>query len=112
MYLLLACSESHALLNHEASQSNYCACLSAAGDEAEFTYPHFADVKTLQFNSFSLVLNIIRRTLPDVCQKAKTIVILVVCLQWPLEHKQHTHMGIGRPPFEEPCGSSGVHTKG
>jgi hypothetical protein len=50
-YLLLACSECHELLNHEASQSNYCACLSAAGDEAEFMYSGFADVKMLQFNS-------------------------------------------------------------
>jgi hypothetical protein len=37
--------------NHEASQSNYCACLSAAGNEAEFMYSAFADIKTLQFNS-------------------------------------------------------------
>jgi hypothetical protein len=27
--LLLACSKCHDLLNHEASQNNYCACLSA-----------------------------------------------------------------------------------
>jgi hypothetical protein len=50
-YLLLARSECHELFNHEASQSNYCACLSAAGDEAEFMYPAFADIKMLQFNS-------------------------------------------------------------
>jgi hypothetical protein len=50
-------------------------------------------------------------TLSDVCQEAKTIVILVVCLPWPLEHKSHPHMGTGRPPFEKPYGSSGVHTK-
>jgi hypothetical protein len=46
-----------------------------------------------------------------IVQKAKTVVILVVCLPWPLEHKSHPHMGIGRPPFEEPYGSSGVHTE-
>jgi hypothetical protein len=50
-YLLLACSECHDLFNHEASQSNSGACLSAAGDEAEFLYSAFADVEMLQFNS-------------------------------------------------------------
>jgi hypothetical protein len=50
-YLLLACSECHELFNHEASQGNYCACLSAAGEEAEFMYSAFADVQMLQFNS-------------------------------------------------------------
>jgi hypothetical protein len=38
-YLLLSCSKCHELLNHEASQSNSCACLSAAGAKAEFMYP-------------------------------------------------------------------------
>jgi hypothetical protein len=37
-YLILACSECHELLNYEASQSNYGACLSAAGDKAEFVF--------------------------------------------------------------------------
>jgi hypothetical protein len=46
-YLLLECSEYHELLNHEASQSSYGACLRAAGDEAEFLYSSFADVKML-----------------------------------------------------------------
>jgi hypothetical protein len=50
-YLLLACSECHELFNHEASQSNYSAWLSAAGDKAECLYSTFADVKMLQFNS-------------------------------------------------------------
>jgi hypothetical protein len=50
-YLLFACSECHELLNGEASQGKYCACLSAAGDEAEFMYSAFAVVKMLQFNS-------------------------------------------------------------
>jgi hypothetical protein len=36
-------------------------------------------------------------------------VILVVGLPWPLEHKSHPHMNVGRPPFQEPYGSSGVH---
>jgi hypothetical protein len=45
--LLLACSECHTPFNHEASQSNHCACLSAAGDKAEFMYAAFADVKML-----------------------------------------------------------------
>jgi hypothetical protein len=47
-YLLLACGKRHELLNHEASQRNYRACLSAAGDEAEFMCSAFADVKMLQ----------------------------------------------------------------
>jgi hypothetical protein len=51
--LLLACSQCHELFNHEASQSNYGACLSAAGDKAEFLYSAFADVKMLQFNSLT-----------------------------------------------------------
>jgi hypothetical protein len=51
VYLLLACSKCHELFNHEASQSNYCACMSAAGHEAEFMYSAFADAKMLQFNS-------------------------------------------------------------
>jgi hypothetical protein len=41
-YLLLACSKCHELFNHEDSQSNSGACLSAAGDNAEFSA--FADV--------------------------------------------------------------------
>jgi bacterioferritin-associated ferredoxin len=50
-FLVLACSECHELFNHEASQSNCGACLSAAGDKAEFLYSAFADVKMLQFTS-------------------------------------------------------------
>jgi hypothetical protein len=37
--------------NHDVSQSNYGACLSAASNKAEFLYSAFADVKMLQFNS-------------------------------------------------------------
>jgi hypothetical protein len=51
LYLLLACSECHELFNHEPSQSNYGACLKAAGDKAEFLYSAFADVQMLQFKS-------------------------------------------------------------
>jgi hypothetical protein len=50
-YVLLACIEGHELLKLEASQSNSCACSSAAGNGAEFMYSAFADVKMLQFNS-------------------------------------------------------------
>jgi hypothetical protein len=100
-YLLLACSECHERFNHGASQSKYCACFSAAGDEAEFMYSAPADLKMLQFTRSFLVRNIIKRALSDVCQKAKTIVILVVCLPWPLKHKLHAHMSTGRPPFQE-----------
>jgi hypothetical protein len=45
--------------------------LSAAGDnKEEITYSNFADVKMLQFNSYSLVLNIIRTSSSDSCQKS------------------------------------------
>jgi hypothetical protein len=47
-YLLLAYGECHEPFNHEASQSNYGACLSAAGEKAEAMY---ANVKLLQCNS-------------------------------------------------------------
>jgi hypothetical protein len=78
-YLILACSKCHEVFNHEASQSNHGACWSAAGDRADFLYSAFADVKMLQFNSSKLVPNIIRMTLSCICQKAKTVVVLVVC---------------------------------
>jgi hypothetical protein len=42
-YLLFACCECHELLNHKASQSNSCAGLSAASDEAEFLCFAFAE---------------------------------------------------------------------
>jgi hypothetical protein len=45
-YLLLACKECHEPLNHEGSQSNYCAWLSVAGDAVEFMDSTFADVET------------------------------------------------------------------
>jgi hypothetical protein len=61
-YLLLACSECHEPFNHEASQINQCACLSAAGDKAEFVCAAFADVKMLQFICSELVHNNIRMT--------------------------------------------------
>jgi hypothetical protein len=111
LHFSLACSECHEL-HYEAAKNKYCACLSAAGDDAQFMYSAFADVKMLQFNSSYLVPTITTITLSDVCQKAKTIVILVVCLPWPLEHIAHPHMamGLGRPPFEKPYGCSGVHT--
>jgi hypothetical protein len=69
-YSSSACSKCHELLNHEAPQSNYCACLSAAGDKAELMYSAFADVKMPQFISFLLVPNMIRIALSDICQKA------------------------------------------
>jgi hypothetical protein len=49
-YLLLACSKCHELFNHEALESSYCACISAAGPEAEFMCSAFADAKMLPFN--------------------------------------------------------------
>jgi hypothetical protein len=58
------------LFNHEASQSNYGGCLSAAGDKAEFLYSAFADVKMPQFNSSYMVPNIIGMVVSYICQKA------------------------------------------
>jgi hypothetical protein len=78
-YLLLACSECHELFNHESSQSSCGACLSAAGDKAEFLYSAFADVKMPQFSGSKMVPNIIGMVLSYICQKAKTMVDLVVC---------------------------------
>jgi hypothetical protein len=49
-YLLLTCSKCHERFSHEASQSSYGACSSAAGDNAEFLDIAFADVQMLQFN--------------------------------------------------------------
>jgi hypothetical protein len=67
--LLLACSKCHKQFNYEASQSNYWACLSAAGDEAEFMCFAFFDLKMLQFNSSLLAQtnyhNDIVRCLPE-----------------------------------------------
>jgi hypothetical protein len=48
--LLLAPSECHELLKHTTAllHINYCACLSVAGDKAEFLYSTFADLATIQ----------------------------------------------------------------
>jgi hypothetical protein len=98
-YLLLACSECHELCNHEASHSNYGACLSAAGDKADFMYSAFADVKMIQCNSSYLVPNMIRMVLSHICQKAKTNVVLVVCCSQQPELRWLPRMDIGNPPF-------------
>jgi hypothetical protein len=62
-YLLMACSEYHELFNHDASHSNYCACSSAAGDEAEFVYSAVADVHNSTVPNWY-------QTLSGNCQKA------------------------------------------
>jgi hypothetical protein len=105
-YIFLACSECHCLCNHEAPQSNYGACLSAAVDKAYFLYSTVADVKMLQFNSSWLVPNIIRMALPYICKKTKTIWIRWYachsCAQQP-ELRWLPHMDTGNPPFRTPC---------
>jgi hypothetical protein len=103
--LLLACREYHDLVNHEASQNNYGACLSVAGHKAEAMCSAFADVGTLQFNSSQLIPNIIRMTSSDICQKFKTIVLLAVCVFWRSELRWLPHEDIGKPPLREPSGS-------
>jgi hypothetical protein len=107
---LLACSKCHELFTHEASQSNYGAFLSAAGDKAEFLYSEFADVKMPQFNSSLLVPNIIRMALSYICQRAKTAVVLVVCCSQRPELRWLLHMNIGNPSFRAPFGARQVHT--
>jgi hypothetical protein len=109
-YLILACSECHEVFNHEASHSNHGACLSAAGDRADFLYSAFADVKMLQFNSSKLVPNIIRMTLSCICQKAKTVVVLVVCCSQRPEPRWLPH-GYRQPSVSVPFGACQVHTE-
>jgi hypothetical protein len=111
-YLLLACRECHEHFNHEASQSSYGACLSAAGDKAELLCSTFSVVKMLQFNSSSLAPNIIRMALSYICQKAKTIVVLVVCCAQRPKLRWLPHMDMGNPPFRAPFGARQVHTEG
>jgi hypothetical protein len=46
----------------------------------------------------------IRMISSDICQKAKTIVVLVVCVSRRLEPRWHPRMDIGKPSFEKPNG--------
>jgi hypothetical protein len=100
--LLLACTKCHDLFTHEASQSKYCACLCAAGNEVDFLYSAFSDVKMLRYNSYELVPNIVRVILSNTCQKAKTISIFVACFSRPSELRWLAHIDVGEPPFQEP----------
>jgi hypothetical protein len=97
------------LLKQEASQSD-CACLSATGDEAELLCSACTHADMLQFNNLTgtkVYQNKAVRCLTGSQDNCDSI----VCLPWPLDHKRHPHLGIGRPPFDEPNGSSGVHTE-
>jgi hypothetical protein len=44
-----------------------------------------------------------------ICQKAKTIVVLVVCCSQRLELRWLPHMDIGNPTFRAPFGARQVH---
>jgi hypothetical protein len=100
----------HEFCNHEPSQCNYGACLRVAGDKADFLYSACADLKMLQLISSSLVPNNIRMVLSYACQKAKIIVVLVVCCsQRPL--RQLPHVDVGNPPLRPPCGPRQVHAE-
>jgi hypothetical protein len=46
-----------------------------------------------------------------ICQKAKTIVVLVVCFSQPPELRWLPHMDKGRPPLTGPYGPLQVHTE-
>jgi hypothetical protein len=75
----LACSKGHELPNHEASQSDYCACLSAAGDEAE-CIPHMPMLKCYNSTAPKWYQTLSEWHYQMSARKAKKIVILVVCL--------------------------------
>jgi hypothetical protein len=96
------------IINREASQGNCCACLSAAGDVAEFMYSACDDVKMLQFNSFKLVPNIVRM-LSDICQKASCDCGGMLSRQPML--RRLPHMDVGKPPFHEPLGTRKTNMK-
>jgi hypothetical protein len=66
-----------------------------AGDKAVLMYSAFANVKMLQFICSELEPSIFRMAIADICQKAKTAVVLEVC-PWPMEHKLHPHIDIGK----------------
>jgi hypothetical protein len=46
-----------------------------------------------------------------ICQKAKTIVVLVVCCSQQPELRWLPHMDIGNPTFRAPFGARQVHTE-
>jgi hypothetical protein len=50
-------------------------------------------------------------TLSYICQKAKTIVVLVVCCSQRPELRWLPHIDIGNPPFRAPFGARQVHTE-
>jgi hypothetical protein len=56
-----------------------------------------------------MVPNMIRMASSYICQKAKTVVVLVVSFSWRSELRWHPHMDIGRPPFGNPFGARQVH---
>jgi hypothetical protein len=58
-----------------------------------------------------MVPNIIRMALSYNCQRAKTVVVLVVCFSRRSELRWHPHMDIGRPPFRTAFGARQVHTE-
>jgi hypothetical protein len=68
-------------------------------------YSTCADVKMLQFKSSLLVPNIIRMAFSDICQKAKTLVTLVVCFSQQRELRWLTHIDIDQTLFQELFGS-------
>jgi hypothetical protein len=81
------------------------AIMVAAGDKAEFLFSSFADVKMPQFNSSYMVPNIIGMVVSYICQKAKTIMVLVVRSSQRPELRCPPHMEIGNPPFRAPFGA-------
>jgi hypothetical protein len=58
-----------------------------------------------------MVPAIIGTALSCSCQKAKTIVVLVVCCSQRPELRWLPHMDVGNPPFRAPFGARQVHTE-
>jgi hypothetical protein len=75
--------------------------MSAASDKAAFMYV-FLDLPVLKCYYSSADWY---QYLP----KAKTIVVLVVCIPWPLEHRSHPRMGARQTPLETAFASPQVH---
>jgi hypothetical protein len=64
----------------------------------------------LQLNSSALVPTIIRMVLSYICQKTKTIVVLVVSFSQRPELRWLPYMDIGSPPQTGPYGPVQVQT--
>jgi hypothetical protein len=58
-----------------------------------------------------MVPNMIRMKFSDICQEAKTIVVLVVCASQGSDLRWLPHIDIGEPQFQEPYGCIWKHSE-